>query len=685
MIKYSLTPTKSHIFNVLFLSYLIWITVQMSVSMSLIFLIDNGTIGTRLMATPSGGLSFLILVVFLWGGYIVFYLAYKKNLKKRFELAAYWMAALTFPAIIVAVVGIGLSAQTMWLAFFTSVLIGLVRNIYEGMGFLIFCLVSSLGVLFYYEYISLYSIVNITPPMCPRGELLPFFVDVNSSSADVRCWEGPHFYRISAVFIGPFIVGMAVIYSIRILINSLEDSLASEQKEGAKYKALSKKDFLTSLGTRFALEEDFPSFLQGVKNEGSSLIFMIHDLNNFKGFNAKHGYINGDNVLKNVATILTSKISWQYAAYRLGGDEFASLHLVNKNSFAFKAYLENLCQSFPFDIKNPKEKSPIYFDLSTGMTELYSNSKISEGIYQADQALRHAKLLPNGAISSYEYLAENNKTVIEAQPQDEQLKLFLSTSIKEGLLNDEFSFYGQPIFDVSDNTIIGIEALIRWTDASGALIPLESFLDQFKAIEWEDPFFQILAKKREEFFRELYRKYKVPILFNLDLNSMSEEKAQELSKVSAWENWKGSDGIIEISEKSLQSPDNQGLKQFFFQFIKEHTNLKIALDDFGVAESNLDRLIEFEVDLVKLDRVLITNVSVSENKQILCQNLYKLITDLGRIPIAEGIESLEDEKALLKLGYKYQQGFYRAKPMPMQELLEKNYQSKSFLWSKDPK
>ena len=210
MINYSLSPTKAHIFNVLFLSYLIWITIQMSVSMALSFF--AGANDSALEVAPSGGAIFLILVIFLWGGYVTFYLAYKENWKKRFEFTAYWMAALTFPAIILAVVGIGLSAQTMWLAFFTSVLIGLVRNIYEGMGFLIFCLASSLVALFYYEYISLYSIVNITPPMCPPGELLPFFVDVNSSSADIRCWEGPHFYRISAVFIGPFIVGMAIIY-----------------------------------------------------------------------------------------------------------------------------------------------------------------------------------------------------------------------------------------------------------------------------------------------------------------------------------------------------------------------------------------------------------------------------------------------------------------------------------------
>lgn len=677
-----LSSTKVHIFNVMFLSYLIWITIQITLSIGLDALFEEPVAPNRVI--PVGGKIFLLLVISLWAGYLTFYLIFKENLKKRFDFTAYWVAVFTFPAILIATFGLGLTAQIMWLAFFTAVLISLVRNIFEGMGYLIISFVSCIVIMSYFNYISFYSLFNFTPPMCP-DLVLPFFTGENSTSVSVRCWEGPHFYRLSSVYIGPFVVGMAVIYSLRILINSLEGAVASAQKEGAKYKALSKKDFLTSLGTRFALEEDFPSFLQGSKNAGISLIFMIHDLNNFKAFNARHGYINGDNVLKQVATILTSRISWQYAVYRLGGDEFASLHLVNKNSFAFKAYLEILCQSFSFDNKNPKENKSIYFDLSSGMTELNSSSKISEGIYQADKALRHAKSLPGGTLSSYEYLEENNKILSESQPQDEQLQLFLSTSIKDGLLNNEFSFYGQPIFDVSDNTIIGIEALVRWTDATGALVPLESFLDQFKSIEWEDPFFHILAKKREEFFMELYDKYKVPILFNLDLNSMSEEKAQELSKVSAWEYWKGSEGIIEISEKSLELSDNQGLKKFFFQFVKEHTNLKLALDDFGVAESNLDRLIESEFDIVKLDRVLITNVSVSENKQILCRNLFKLITDLGRIPIAEGIESIEDEKALLKLGYKYQQGFYRARPMPSQELLDKNYQSKSFLWSKDPK
>jgi len=674
-----ITPTKAHIFNVLFLSYLIWITLQVSISMSLTFF--EGYAAIR--AIPAGGFIFVGLVLFLWAGYIGFFFIFKSNLERRFAFTAYWLAALTFPAIVVGDLSVGLSAQTMWLSFFTSVLIALVRNIFEGMGFLTLCLACSLVSLFYVDYVSFYSLFNVTPPMCPGAEMLPFLSEIKSGSAGIRCWEGPHFYRVSAVLIGPCVVGMTVIYSIRVLINSLEDSLVSERRERVKYKALSKKDFLTSLGTRFALEEEFPNFLQGSKNIEVSLIFMIHDLNNFKSFNAQHGYINGDNVLKEVAKILTSKISWQYAVYRLGGDEFASLHLVNKNSFAFKAYIESLCTSYLFELKDSKEGNPIYFDLSSGMTELYHDSKISEGIYQADQALRHAKLVPGGTLSSYEYLDENNKIVDQSKPQDQQFKMFISTSIKEGLLNNEFSFYGQPIFDVSDNTMIGIEALIRWTDASGALVPLDSFLDQFKSIEWEEPFFQILATKREDFFMKLFTKYKVPVFFNLDLSSMPKERAEELTNESAWERWKGSEGIIEISEKSLNANDIQEFKAFFFKFIKEHTNLKIALDDFGVVESNLDRLIDFDVDLVKLDRALITNVSISENKQILCRNLYKLITDLGRIPIAEGIESSEDEETLLSLGYKYQQGFYRAKPMPAQELLDKNYKPKPFLWSKD--
>ncbi len=674
-----ITPTKAHIFNVLFLSYLIWITLQVGISMSLTFFEGYAAIRT----IPAGGFIFVGLVLFLWAGYIGFFFIFKSNLEKRFAFIAYWLAALTFPAIVVGVLGLGLSAQTMWLSFFTSVLIALIRNAFEGMGYLTFCLACSLVSLFYVDYVSFYSLFNVTPPICPGPEVLPFLTEVSSGSDDIRCWEGPHFYRVSAILIGPFVVGMTFIYSIRVLINSLEDSLVSERRERVKYKALSKKDFLTSLGTRFALEEEFPNFLQGSKNKEVSLIFMIHDLNNFKGFNAQHGYINGDNVLKEVAKILTSKISWQYAVYRLGGDEFASLHLVNKNSFAFKAYLENLCKSYPFKVKNSRESGSIYFDLSSGMTELDSKNKISEGIFQADQALRHAKSLSGGAISSYEYLDENNKIVDQSKLQDQQFKMFISTSIKEGLLNNEFSFYGQPIFDVSDNTMIGIEALIRWTDASGALVPLDSFLDQFKSIEWEDPFFQILATKREDFFMKLFPKYKVPVFFNLDLSSMPKERAEELTNERAWERWKDSEGIIEISEKSLNANENKELKAFFFKFIKEHTNLKIALDDFGVVESNLDRLIDFDVDLVKLDRALITNVSISENKQILCRNLYKLITDLGRIPIAEGIESSEDEETLLSLGYKYQQGFYRAKPMPAQELLDKNYKPKPFLWSKD--
>ena len=92
------------------------------------------------------------------------------------------------------------------------------------------------------------------------------------------------------------------------------------------------------------------------------------------------------------------------------------------------------------------------------------------------------------------------------------------------------------------------------------------------------------------------------------------------------------------------------------------TGAFLVVDDLGAGYSNLGRVIELEPKVVKLDRALITGIDSSRRQQILVQHLVSLCEDLGATVVGEGIETLEELKALRDIGVHYGQGYFLARP-----------------------
>ena len=241
----------------------------------------------------------------------------------------------------------------------------------------------------------------------------------------------------------------------------------------------------------------------------------------------------------------------------------------------------------------------------------------------------------------------------------------------EAIVSGALSYHVQPIFDITSQRVIAAEMLARWYDGSSALVPIDDYLPRLCALEWTAPYCTYLGDARMQIGQVLWRQYAINIHINVVAESLLiEERFDQLTRHLHDTAVPLSALVIELSEMNLVSAELKTLEAIserLTALASSAPGITIALDDFGVALNNLDRLRCWEIDCIKFDRRFVQGVEQSTKTQLILRNMRQLADDLGVTVIAEGIETVEEEKALIDLGIRYHQGFLRGAPMPLLE------------------
>lgn len=251
----------------------------------------------------------------------------------------------------------------------------------------------------------------------------------------------------------------------------------------------------------------------------------------------------------------------------------------------------------------------------------------------------------------------------------------------EAILDGNIRFAIQPILDARTGELIGGEALSRWyTDNGRIAVPTLQYLPLLKRLEWREPFHSILAGQWAEIARLLSNIGEVKSYFNFAVDALLDDACwatiqQEASVDSLF------DGIvIELSEMSLFDVGQPELEQAsarLRQLQSLDPTVSLALDDFGTALSNLNRLRVWDISTIKLDKQLVSGCDQDPKARAILRNLRQMAEDLGIELIAEGVETETEEETLLTLGIYSQQGFLRAKPMTQEEFVAGHFFPKS--------
>ena len=426
-----------------------------------------------------------------------------------------------------------------------------------------------------------------------------------------------------------------------------------EAKE--KLQKLVNEDELTGLYSRRGLKERFNDGLR--KKDTAVYIF---DLDHFKSVNDSYGHEAGDELLMELGQTIKCLTETDGCAARLGGEEFAIIR-------PWQGWEE--AKEFGEALRLALEQTVILYNgrhisrtASIGIAMLAVSAPLSEAMHLADHFAREAKTRGRNIVCAGEghelRALKLRGTFITA----EEVQLALEAG--------ELYYAVQPIWNVRDQRIEGFEALIRWQRADGTVLSPLQFVNLFDEVTRKPTYAALNNAMRKDVLAKLSDFPEAYVSFNYTLDQLSYLGASE-ALIGLYEAAKDSTSriiMIELSEMSLSERYNLEALHTELKVLSENGFI-IALDDFGIESSNLNRLQQLPIDVVKLDKTLIDNLTTSRKVNALVHGIVKVVESLNMKLIAEGVETNQQVSELMKFGELSQQGFVHAKPMRPEEVM----------------
>lgn len=445
-----------------------------------------------------------------------------------------------------------------------------------------------------------------------------------------------------------FIAYLAVIGAIAFRL------IGRERQHTQELVAQSRKDPLTGLPNRIAVDEILMREIARAQRSENISAVLYFDLDKFKDINDKLGHSSGDRLLERVALRIRALLRDEDILARLGGDEFLAL-LPNCNPEQASLVAQRILDAFimPF----PVSGYDVVVSTSIGICMFPENGDdIVTLLQNADTAMYEAKRNEGNSYAFYrEELGEHIRK-----------RLQLQHDFQRALKLQEFTLHYQPLVDMSSGKIIGAEALARWNDPEcgmrnpGEFIP---FAEESGLIlplgEWVFRTACLQAKHWLEQGHDFYvavnlstRQFQDPALLEKIGRALSEaELPPEYLELEITETVSMLD-----PEASIQVMNE--LKQL---------GIRIAIDDFGTGYSSLSYLKRIPADVIKIDRSFVSQILTDRDDFTIVRTILALAKALEKRCLAEGIESIEHFEMLGNLGCQYAQGYWMSKPLPATE------------------
>jgi EAL domain-containing protein (putative c-di-GMP-specific phosphodiesterase class I) len=245
----------------------------------------------------------------------------------------------------------------------------------------------------------------------------------------------------------------------------------------------------------------------------------------------------------------------------------------------------------------------------------------------------------------------------------------LERDLRDPLRGGELHLDYQPIVATSDGRVRGVEALLRWAHPSHGLVPpsvLIPLAERARLIPAIGKWVLETAMAEQAHWQHDYGVNDVAIAVNVSAHQLM--SAGFVDAVAALLERSPSDPgqlILEMTESVFVRDDQRAL--LVLDDLKA-LGVKLALDDFGTGCSSLTHLLQFPVDIVKIDRVFVAGLGHDDANQAIVSTVTKLAHNLGLTVVAEGVETLEQYQAIVELCSDLCQGFYLAHPMPGAQL-----------------
>ncbi|MDC0534172.1 EAL domain-containing protein, partial [Francisellaceae bacterium] len=415
---------------------------------------------------------------------------------------------------------------------------------------------------------------------------------------------------------------------------------------------LANLDQLTSIPNRAALNQQLIFELDRVKRTKHQLAVLFIDIDNFKWINDEKGHHTGDLTLIGVVNRLKKELRDSDYLARLGGDEFAIIISNVENNTQLELFSNRILQLFkkPFVI----ESESLYVTLSIGISTFPScGSMPDELIQKADTAMYKAKASGKNNFAHF-----TDEIDIELQKQKK-----LEMALRFALEKDELSLVFQPQISLLDNSIWGVEALLRWHNPILGTIPPDEFIPLSEMIRMIKPIGEWVIKETLRLYHTHLRPVNpdLDIAINVSTAQLIDNDIQLLLK-SEINKYKLDPKNITIEVTETQLIQNMSETTNTLKMISD-MGIKIALYDFGTGYSSMNYLELLPVDLIKIDRGFISRINHDEHKKSVISGVIYLAHSLNIPVLAEGVELESQASHIKQLDCQYAQGYLYSKPL----------------------
>ncbi len=433
------------------------------------------------------------------------------------------------------------------------------------------------------------------------------------------------------------------------------EKLLEEQTKLLKHQAY--HDMLTALPNRMLFHDRLEQAIAQAKRNNEKFALLFIDLDQFKNINDSLGHHIGDEVLIEAANRLRSTIREQDTLSRLGGDEFTIIlrdidSVQNTTTVARKIIAS---------IKEPMQiaSQTLYISSSIGISIYPDDTTIAENLIKyADAAMYRAK--DEGRDNFQFYSSEMTTIAFE--------KVVMENSLRVAIKEEQFEVYYQPQYDIQNNTIVGMEALVRWIHPSLGIISPVKFIPLAETTGLIVDIDRIVMKTAMQQFVQWYEKGLNPgiLALNLAMRQLKEEDfisyllgtMQELHFKPEWLE-------LEITEGQMMSNPNLSIQklQRLYQL-----GIEIAIDDFGTGYSSLSYLKKMPLSKLKIDQSFVHDIPDDEDDVAIIKAIIALGKSLNLSLIAEGVETEEQKEFLVHEKCDYVQGYFYSKPIHHEEM-----------------
>ncbi len=445
---------------------------------------------------------------------------------------------------------------------------------------------------------------------------------------------------------------------VQCLIGTMID-ITRQKLEEQRVREAAQHCPLTGLPNRALIFEYANHLLAAASRKHSRGALLFIDLDHFKPVNDLHGHDVGDRLLKEVAQRMVSCVRQEDLVGRLGGDEFVIvLPYLGKGHTAptvARHVIDILSQ--PFHISGLE----LSISASVGISFYpMHGADVDTLLHRADMAMYRAKETGRG---NYQVYTSELRSRVDASASVE-------AQIRRGLAENLFTLYYQPVVNIDDGSIAGVEALLRLPALQGHMIEPATFIP---VAESAGMIAQLGDWVTEEVCRQLIvwrDKGMPPVRIAMNISTLQFRQRGFAARLLNIVRQHGVDPHclqIEVTENSLAERVSDAMETL----TELHAaGMQIALDDLGTGWSSLNLISHLPLDKLKVDRVFVSKLQHDQASKAVAEVIIAMGKALGLEIVGEGVDSEQTLEYLRSQGCRQVQGNLLGEAMPPAEFLQ---------------